>query len=359
MNQALTLLLHTRHVARGVHDVHDGNVVRVARTDKTCAFIGGIRVDTPREVHRVVGYEADGFAVDTAEGTNEVLGVVGLDFNELFIITKLDQKVHHVVASVGVIRQKLVEVRIIQLIVRRCREGWHRIKRGSGQVIQQVTHKLEGLFLRIHNGRNIARLLLLARATKLSGRNVLTSNLTDHVRAGDIHLRLPIHSDDKVRGHRSVHRATGRLAQHDGDLRAPARQRQLTARNLRIHGQRRHRVLNTRATRILDANHWAADLDGKLHHFDHLAAKGHANGTAIDGLVVGVDGNGAAVDTPVARHNTVGIHRVFIAWGAGQGADLDEGAFVQKRRNALARRGNACVITLLAGALRARVLCLV
>ena len=109
MDQALALLLHARQVAGGVHDVNDGDVVGVAGADEARALVGGVRVDAAGGVHRVVGDEADGAAVDTPECADEVLRVPGLDLDEVLIVAELDQQVHHVVAGVGVVGHEGVQ----------------------------------------------------------------------------------------------------------------------------------------------------------------------------------------------------------------------------------------------------------
>ena len=103
VDQALALLLHTRQVARGVHDVDDGDVVGVAGADEARALVGGVRVNAAGGVHGVVGDEADGAAVDTPECADEVLGVPGLDLDEVLVVAELHEQVHHVVAGVGVV----------------------------------------------------------------------------------------------------------------------------------------------------------------------------------------------------------------------------------------------------------------
>jgi hypothetical protein len=88
---------------------------------------------------------------------------------------------------------------------------------------------------------------------------------------------LLVDGNDEVRGHRRIDGTAGRLAQHDGNLRAAARQRQLTTRNLRVHRKRCHGVLNTRAAGVLNADDRATDLDRHVHDLADLLPEGHAN----------------------------------------------------------------------------------
>ena len=86
--QAFALLLHARQVAGRVHDVDDGDVVRVAGADEARALVGGVRVDAAGQMHRVVGHEADGAAVDAPECADEVLRIPGLDLDEVLVIAE-------------------------------------------------------------------------------------------------------------------------------------------------------------------------------------------------------------------------------------------------------------------------------
>ena len=142
---------------------------------------------------------------------------------------------------------------------------------------EQVLDVVEGVLLGRHHGLDVAGLLLHARAAEFGGGDVLAGDLPDHVRAGDVHLGLAVHRHNEVRGHRRVDGAAGGFAQHDGDLRHAARQGQLALRDLRVHGQGRHRVLDTGAAGVLDADHRARDLDGELHDLGDLAPERHAD----------------------------------------------------------------------------------
>ena len=52
--------------------------------------IVSVRINAAGLVHGIVGHETDSAAVDTPEGADEVLGVVGLDFDEVFVVAELD-----------------------------------------------------------------------------------------------------------------------------------------------------------------------------------------------------------------------------------------------------------------------------
>ena len=104
-------------------------------------------------------------------------------------------------------------------------------------MIEEIADHIKGVILGRDDRRDVTVELLLASTAQLSGGNILTGNLTDDVRAGDIHFRFLVHGNDKVRGHGSIDGATGGLAHHDGNLRATAGQRELAAGDLGVHGQ--------------------------------------------------------------------------------------------------------------------------
>ena len=195
-------------------------------------------------------------------------------------------------------------------------------------MVEEIADHVKGVLLRGNDRRDVAVELLLASATELGRGDVLAGNLADDVRSGDIHFCFLIHGNDKVRGHRSIDGATGRLAHHDGNLRAAARQRELAAGDLGIHGQRGHRILDTGAAGVLNTDDRAADLDGHVHDLGDFFAKGHADRAAVDGFIVSVDTHGTAGDAAIAGDHAIGIDGVRVTWGLTQGAGFDEGTLI-------------------------------
>src|SRR5699024_3212027 len=90
-----------------------------------------------------------------------------------------------------------------------------------------------------------------------------------------------------------------------------------------------------------------------------LAAEGLAHGAAVDGLVVGVDGDRAALDATVTGDHTVGIGCVRFVGSTTQCADLHEGTGIKKRVDALSGGGTTLLVALLPGAFASRILGLV
>src|SRR5699024_5557534 len=89
VNKPDLLLLNPGHIARRVHDEYQSHVVGIADLDKPCAFIGRISVNTTRQVHGVIRYESDCFAVDAAKSRNHIRSEIRLQFDDLVNIAKL------------------------------------------------------------------------------------------------------------------------------------------------------------------------------------------------------------------------------------------------------------------------------
>ena len=110
MDKAHLLLLHARQVTRGIHYEDQRNVIGIADADETRALIGGVGINAARKVHGVIGHKANGLAIDATESGDHIGREVFLNLNEILVIAQLGQQVHHVVASIGVIRHEGIEL---------------------------------------------------------------------------------------------------------------------------------------------------------------------------------------------------------------------------------------------------------
>src|SRR5690625_6069243 len=64
-------------------------------------------------------------------------------------------------------------------------------------MVEQIADQVESFIFAINNRRDVAVELLLARATQLRRRDILTGYLADNLRASDIHFRLLIDGKDR------------------------------------------------------------------------------------------------------------------------------------------------------------------
>ena len=110
--------------------------------------------------------------------------------------------------------------------------------------------------------------------------------------------------------------------------------------------QRPHALLDLGAAGVDQADHRDAQAQGVVEQPDDLVALDGAQGPAGDGEVLGVDGHLAPVDLAEPGDDIRGAGVVSGA-GAGVAADLEEGAGVQQRVDALA--GGLLALGVLAG----------
>ena len=66
-----------------------------------------------------------------------------------------------------------------------------------------------------------------------------------------------------------------------------------------------HAFLDAGSAGIVDADDGRAVLHGQVHHLADFFAEGSAQGTAVDGEILGKDVYQAAVDQAVSRHHAV------------------------------------------------------
>ena len=110
MDKSHLFLLHTWQVSRGIHHKDQRNIVSIADADKARALICCVGINAARKVHGIIGNKAHRLAIDAAESGDHIGREVLLNLNDVLVVAQLDQQVHHVVASIGVIRHEGVEV---------------------------------------------------------------------------------------------------------------------------------------------------------------------------------------------------------------------------------------------------------
>jgi uncharacterized protein RhaS with RHS repeats len=86
LDDAAILLADTRQEARHVDQRQDRDVEGVAEAHEARRLLGGIDVEAAGQHHRLVGDDADGRAVEADEAAENVLGVVGLDLEEIALV---------------------------------------------------------------------------------------------------------------------------------------------------------------------------------------------------------------------------------------------------------------------------------
>ncbi len=358
LDDAVLLLLHPRHEARGIHDEHQRQVVGVAEPDEPRGLVGGLVVDGAGHVHRLVGDHADGTPVDPRErGDHRRPALLG-DLEHVAVVEHPQQDFHHVVGHVVRVRHDAVQLEVVRrdLGFQPRVDGRRIVKGVGGQELQVIADVLVGRRLGLHHLVDVAVPGLRVGAAEFVEADVLAGDVLDDVGAGDEHVALIAHGDHQVGLDRRVHGTAGALAEDQRDLGHQAAQQLVAPAQLGVPRQRRRGVLDAGAGRVVDADDRAADHGHPLHQPGHLATEHLADRTLEHRLVVGEHPDRAAVDGAVPGHHAVTEEGVGVPGGLGQRADLQEGARVQQRVDARAGARDALLVAAGPGLLVAGIL---
>jgi hypothetical protein len=71
------VLFRTDHITGAIPEGHYRNIEQVAEPDESGAFVRGIDGDNAGSLHRLVGEDADGAAVEAAEAGDDTGGMEG------------------------------------------------------------------------------------------------------------------------------------------------------------------------------------------------------------------------------------------------------------------------------------------
>src|SRR5699024_10927792 len=99
------------------------------------------------------------------------------------------------------------------------------------------------------------------------------------------------------------------------------------------------------ATRVVDADDRAPDLDGEIHDGADLLTEALPHRAAEHRVVVRVHDHGATVDRAPAGHHAVTERVVRVAGGLGQLTHLHETAGIEQLRDTHTRWGQSRGIT--------------
>ena len=152
----------------------------------------------------------------------------------------------------------------------------------------------------------------------------------DHVRSGDEHVRVLTGHDDEVRQGRAVDGTAGAGAENQAQLGHEAAGLASLAEDATVLGQGGHALLDAGAAGVHDGHDRHFEVDGHVHQSADLLAFGGAEGAALDGEVLGVDGHFAAEHLAEAGDDCgAGASTVDVA--AAETADFLEGAGVKQQ----------------------------
>ena len=188
-----------------------------------------------------------------------------------------------------------------------------------------------------------------AGPAKLLGGDDLVGDGLDHVWAGHEHVGSVLHHEDEI-GHRGrIDRPARAGAHDDADLRDDARRLDVALEDFGIACKARHPFLDTRAARIVDADHRGAVLHGHIHDLADLLSMGFRQRAAEDGEILTEDIDETPVDRAPSGHHpvTCGLLLFHPEVGAAMGdehVEFLEAAFVQQQVDPFARRQLAALV---------------
>lgn len=291
------------------------------------SLVGSRRIESTRQVQRLVGDHTDRTSVDTRVPGDDVRGGLRADFEEIAVVEDLEQDVVHVVAGVVGVGHERIEFDVVgrDLGLETRVDHGSLLLRIRRHVAQVLAHPVERRLLVGRDMVHIAVFGLLTGASELFEADVLTRDRLDDVGAGDEHVRLFGRHDD-VGVDRCVHGTAGALADDDRDLWDQPGQRFGALADLAVPGERGHCVLDAGPTGVVDTHDRATDLQCVFQNGRHLAAEHLTDAATQNGLVVREHRDGPAVDQAVPDDDRVAVERVRVPWSPHQCTDLDEGA---------------------------------
>jgi hypothetical protein len=80
-----------RHEARHIDEGDDRNVEGIAETNETGGLDRGLDIQTAGQHQRLVGDDTDRVTIHAAKADDDVLGVIGLQLEEVIVVDDLDQ----------------------------------------------------------------------------------------------------------------------------------------------------------------------------------------------------------------------------------------------------------------------------
>ena len=347
-DDAVPLLVGAGQEAGHVHEGQHRDVERVAGAHEARGLLRRVDVEGARELHRLVGDDADRPALDPAEAHDDVRREERLDLEELLVVQHRGDDLVHVVRLVRAVRDQRVERPVeVGELEGAAAELALRVRRGLVEVVlrqegQQRLDVLERVLLVVAHVVGVAGLgVVRPRAAELLHRDVLAGDGLDDVGPGDEHVRGAVDHDREVGDRGGVDVAAGAGAHDQADLRDDAAGVHVAAEDLAVQAERDHALLDAGAGALVDADDRAAGLDGEVHHLGDLLAVDLAQRPAEDREVLGEHAHLAAVDGAVAGHHAVAVGPLLLEAEGRRPVprelvELDERALVEEQLDPLA-----------------------
>lgn len=342
----------TRHEARGIDEVDDGNVEDVAGADEARAFVGGVDVEGSGADGGLVRDDADHDATDSGKADDEVLRKVGHDFHEAVGVDQSIDDQLHVERGFRVVRHQLVHAE-----VRRGVDGLVEVVGGIGHVVRgQVGKKprCEGHGVSVVTGHEVdvaADRGMGCGGGELGEFGVFPGGGFDDARTADEHVGVLLGHDEEVHQGWGIRGTPGAGSGDDGDLGNDAGKEHVFEEDLAVARKGVDALLNARSAGVIDCHHGDADVVRVVHELADFARMDAPEGAAADGEVLAVGGDGASFDKAGPTDHAIigqlfGFHAERGAAVLGVHAEFLEGARVEKGFEALAGCEHALLFAL-------------
>ena len=115
LDDAAVLLAGSGHEARHIDKGDDRDVEGIAKAHKARRLDRALDVQATGQHQRLVGNDADRLAFHAGKADDDVLGVLGLDLEEITVIHRLGDELLHVIRLVGVFRHQCVQTHVHSL----------------------------------------------------------------------------------------------------------------------------------------------------------------------------------------------------------------------------------------------------
>ena len=342
LDDATVLLRGTGHEARHVHKRDHGNVERIAEAHEARGLDARLNVQATGQHQRLVGHDAHHLAFHAGKTDDDVLGVLGLQLEEVPIVHRLEDQLLHVVGLVGVLGHQGVQAQVhaVGRVVAGAHRGFFAVV--QRQVVVQAAQHHQRLHVVLE--RHVGHTALGGvgdGAAQFFGRDFFVRHGLHDFGAGHEHVAAVLHHEDEVGHGRAVYRSARAWAHDHADLRDHAGRQHILLEHVGIATQGSHALLDARAARVVQADHRRTDLHGLVHDLADLLGVGLGQRAAEHREVLAEDEYQAAVDHAVAGDHAVARHLVVLhakvrAAVLHEHVPFFKGAVVQQQLNALA-----------------------
>ena len=344
LDDAAVFLRGAGHEAGHVDEGDNRYVERIAETHEARCLDRALDVQAPGQHQRLVGDDAYGLAFHARKSDHDVLGIVGLNLEEVAVVHALDDQLLHVVRLVRVVRHQRVQAHV-QAVGRVVAGAQRRLFAVvQRQVVVEAAQHHQRLDVVLESQIGHAALAgVRDGAAQFLGRDFFVRHGLHHLRAGHEHVAAVLDHEDEVGHGRRIHRAAGAGAHDQADLRDHAAGHHVALEHVGVAAERGHAFLDACAARIVQADHRCANLHRLVHHLADLLGMGFGEGAAKHREVLAEHEHQPAVDHAVADHHAI-ARDLLILHAEVDAAVLDEHvpflerAFVEQQLDALARR---------------------